>query len=364
MKKILFISAFPPSTEGAGVKYTYNLINDLRKEYVVDLYFFENEILECKIKYKSKIKNSLLLKIIRCLTLPFFHPFFTVRFSISTLITLKKISKNYDIIYFDFSQVFIYSLFINHKNKFLMCHDIIYQKYLRKKIIFNYIEKKWIKMTEKFVLSYSNNKLIVFSEKDAELAHDYYKIKNTMVVDFYINDEIKDAIPDKVDDYFCFFGSWSRPENIESLIWFINKVLPKIPLELKFKIIGPSLPSSVLVLLECFPNIHYLGFVENPYPIIARSKALIAPIFNGAGVKVKCLESLLCGIPVIGTQVALEGIIEELLTYCKIVENESDFVSSIILFDENKYDRLMWRRKISKDYPNKMFSKYVNEFLN
>jgi len=34
------------------------------------------------------------------------------------------------------------------------------------------------------------------------------------------------------------------------------------------------------------------------------SKALISPLFTGAGIKVKVIEALACGIPVIGTDIA------------------------------------------------------------
>ncbi len=51
-----------------------------------------------------------------------------------------------------------------------------------------------------------------------------------------------------------------------------------------------------------------LGFVENPYPVLAGARALIAPLFQGAGVKFKVLEALACGTTVVGTEIALEGI--------------------------------------------------------
>lgn len=52
----------------------------------------------------------------------------------------------------------------------------------------------------------------------------------------------------------------------------------------------------------------YLGFMDNPYVQIAKCQALIAPLFNGAGVKVKVIEALALGTPVIGTDIAFEGI--------------------------------------------------------
>ena len=51
-----------------------------------------------------------------------------------------------------------------------------------------------------------------------------------------------------------------------------------------------------------------MGFVENPYGYIAEAQGLIAPLFHGAGIKVKVVEALALGTPVLGSAVAWEGI--------------------------------------------------------
>ena len=51
-----------------------------------------------------------------------------------------------------------------------------------------------------------------------------------------------------------------------------------------------------------------MGFVDDPYLLLSHAKALVSPLFNGAGIKVKVIESLACGTPVIGTEIAFEGL--------------------------------------------------------
>jgi glycosyltransferase involved in cell wall biosynthesis len=60
--------------------------------------------------------------------------------------------------------------------------------------------------------------------------------------------------------------------------------------------------------LKKLGNIKILSFIKNPYKIISESQILVAPLFEGAGVKVKVIESLACGTPVVGTEIAFEGI--------------------------------------------------------
>jgi glycosyltransferase involved in cell wall biosynthesis len=55
------------------------------------------------------------------------------------------------------------------------------------------------------------------------------------------------------------------------------------------------------------PNIEVLGFVEDLGPIYARSRAMIAPLRYGAGLKGKIISSLAYGVPCISTTIGIEG---------------------------------------------------------
>jgi hypothetical protein len=139
MKKFLFITAFPVNNRTAGQNYTKNLIKELSDNYLIDIINFEYEEHENtqfsnNIQYIKKVKNSKLTKLLNIIKVPFIHPFFTSRFSLKILLYILNNRNKYDYIYFDFSQSFLYSLFIKNKDKFLMTHDIIAQKYKRKKI--------------------------------------------------------------------------------------------------------------------------------------------------------------------------------------------------------------------------------------
>lgn len=326
MKKLLLITAFPPNNRTAGQNYTKNLIIDLEKnEYNVDIVYFSYEEHEAysfeseKIKYLFKIKNNRYKKILNVSKFFFIFPFFTSRFSFKLLMYIYKNRKNYDLIYLDFSQVFIYGLFMPNIKKYLMAHDIIIQKYRRstKNIFLN----KWVEFSEKFILNQKNSKVICFSHKDLFLIKDYYNLEGNKV-DFFIDKKINTENLDELEDYFCFYGAWGRQENLESLKWF-EKNIPN-RLDYKIKIIGGGIDINYKKKLEN-KGFEVLGFVENPYEVLSKSKGLIAPLFNGAGVKVKVIEALSCGTPVIGTEVTLEGIdiksnlIKEVNTFEEII---------------------------------------------
>jgi len=73
-------------------------------------------------------------------------------------------------------------------------------------------------------------------------------------------------------------------------------------------ILGSGIPEKLREKISRYPTMEMTGFVDDPYPVLAAASGLIAPLFHGAGVKVKVLEALACGTPVLGTDVAFEGI--------------------------------------------------------
>ncbi len=99
------------------------------------------------------------------------------------------------------------------------------------------------------------------------------------------------------------FGNWKRADNYEGALWLLNGLSDYINNPITVDIIGKLFPEEKIIRSEKV-TINVSGFVDNPYPIIAESKAMLCPLFSGAGIKVKVIESLACGTPVIGTEIA------------------------------------------------------------
>ena len=360
MKKILFLTAYPPTNITAGQNYTRLLLNDISTTNRVDVIYWDFKghkvDLNDTINSVKGVRVSKLQKLCRAIFNLYLFPLFTVRFSWQKALELKRISKNYDLIYFDFSQVFIYSIVIKHHNKIMMCHDVITQKYSRKR--FSYLYLWYIKLSERLLLNTAHY-CFTFSDKDSEYLRKHLRV-NSSPVSFYLSDDLKKINLEQVviEDYFILYGAWNRPENHEGLLWFINKVVPH--LSVKILIIGGGMPSDIINLLELH-NVDYLGFVDDPYPFIAASKALIAPLFQGAGVKVKAVESLALGTPVIGTHVAIEGIPK--LNHPKSVflcETPDEFINAMQNFTIFTEDKICCQNEFLQKYSNLKFRNYIN----
>lgn len=322
---ILFITAFPPNQNTAGQDYTRRLLDDLvRRGHSVSLVYASYPGHETEVDSRVKILSRIRPHLKNCLSHPRFHPFFTRRFSRETLLLVQSCAAQFDMLYFDFSQVHLYALFVDHPCKILMCHDVIAQKFSRK----HSLHLPWVRNSERMLLS-SASKIVTFSSKDCRFIRQTYGL-DSVAVNFYLKNghfSYSGANTDVRAHTFCFYGAWNRDENAESLAWFLKKVLPNVPETLRFVVIGGGMSEKLKRKIASLPAVQCIGFVEDPVAEIARCQALVAPLRRGAGVKVKVIDALSSGTSVIDTEVAFEGIEDN--TTCRLfckADRAEDFV--------------------------------------
>ncbi|MCR4736205.1 MAG: glycosyltransferase [Treponema sp.] len=340
MKRILYITAFPPCQKTGGQQFSLNAIRELSQKYIIDVWYFaypghlcelKSNIDATKVEYGVASICSFQIQRFDFIKHFWNHPIFTRRFSDRVLHKIQADSTEYDILYFDFSQVALYSLYIQHPHKVLRMHDVMFQKYGRK----NMVVEKWVTRTERRIVQ-SFEKVFVPSKKDADLLKQTYGVNA-----FYTNEYLKTIdfpIPAEQKKQFVFYGYWKRSENTEGLIWFIQRVLPLLNKSHSFVVIGDGLDTALKEEYLIPHKIEYLGFVGNPLDIIIHSSAVIVPLFQGAGIKVKVIDSFTTGTPVIGTDIAFEGLPEvENLSFN--VNDEIAFASCINSFSPLSYEQ-------------------------
>ncbi len=105
-------------------------------------------------------------------------------------------------------------------------------------------------------------------------------------------------------------GTLGWPPNAEGVRWFCRYALPRIveavP-DVHINIIGDRVPQSIASLARDL-HISVLGYVDDIRPYMAQSAALLVPLFTGSGMRVKILEGLAMGIPIVSTPIGYEGI--------------------------------------------------------
>jgi glycosyltransferase involved in cell wall biosynthesis len=108
---------------------------------------------------------------------------------------------------------------------------------------------------------------------------------------------------------FVFLGNFRHPPNRKAVEFFGLQVMPRILEEnphALFAVVGGFVPDK-LARLEGKNNIHFQGFVDDFRPYLWNATAFVTPLFTGSGMRVKNLEALACGCPIIGTKLSMQG---------------------------------------------------------
>jgi glycosyltransferase involved in cell wall biosynthesis len=106
-----------------------------------------------------------------------------------------------------------------------------------------------------------------------------------------------------------FVGQMSYHANIEAAIWFTRRLWPSIRGRFprwRFTIVGADPAPSVLA-LESEPAVEVTGTVADIRPYYREALAAVVPLRTGGGTRLKILEAMAAGVPVVSTSQGAEG---------------------------------------------------------
>lgn len=108
---------------------------------------------------------------------------------------------------------------------------------------------------------------------------------------------------------FAFLASLEWLPNIQGLDWFLESVWPLITAKnpsLTFKIAGRKMPEKYRQLN--LKKVVAVGEVDNASDFLQSIDLLVVPLLSGSGIRIKILEALALGVPMVSTSVGAEGI--------------------------------------------------------
>ncbi|MEN3046087.1 MAG: glycosyltransferase family 4 protein [Candidatus Hydrothermales bacterium] len=211
----------------------------------------------------------------------------------------------------------------------------ILKTYFIKRLLLSY-EIKMMRRYEKYW-----SRFFKFILTNSELDKKYLEnngIKNVILFPPAV--EIKEELKiDKKDNYLLFVGKMDYAPNPDAVLYFVKKIFPyireKLP-EIEFWIVGSNLRDDLKSTLTGEKNVKLLGTVDNLEPLYKKAAVFVSPLRFGTGIKVKLLEAMRFGAPIVTTYKGAEGIGVENGKHLLIAKDEDDFARKIIrLIEDN-----------------------------
>jgi len=161
-------------------------------------------------------------------------------------------------------------------------------------------------------------------------------------------------------------GAMDWKPNLEGIDWFFEKVKPLIKNSVKIYIAGKSMPPRYMHYKQ--KNIIVSSKVENAQKYAQNKEILFVPLLSGSGIRIKILESMSLGIPVISTSQGADGIPYTHGENILIANHPDDFANAIHRLIENKKlaqkigenGKQLIRKHFSKKYAINKWKKIIN----
>lgn len=195
----------------------------------------------------------------------------------------------------------------------------------------SFVKRKYLELQCNRLENFESNTLgkvdyiIPMSKNDAEVLKDMGMQNNYSIIPISIDVSKYESEFKILNKKIGFIGSLDWRPNIEGLEWFIENVwsdLQKANSDIQFHVAGRA-PSESLVKLMESKKVIYQGEVPSAQDFITSNMILVVPLHSGSGLRVKILEAMSLGIPVVTTTIGAEGI--------NVIDNES-----IIIADDAK----------------------------
>ncbi|MBI5878445.1 MAG: glycosyltransferase [Chloroflexi bacterium] len=163
-----------------------------------------------------------------------------------------------------------------------------------------------------------------------------------------------------------YSGTMHYYPNIDAVLYFWREIYPRLLVcvpDVRILIVGHQPPPEILRLGE-HPNVVVTGSVPDVRPYLARSTAMFVPLRLGGGTRLKILEAMAMGVPVISTTIGCQGLNVEDGLHIVVADDPEVFAAkaAALLVDRDLQHRLSASaRELSATYD---WSRLVHTMLN
>jgi polysaccharide biosynthesis protein PslH len=159
--------------------------------------------------------------------------------------------------------------------------------------------------------------VINVSAHDSEICRTRYQLANVLgevptgVDTSYFTPRSDDFSSAAIHPTLGFLGSMDWNANIDAVDWFLTEAFPSIRKKqptVRFRVIGRNPPIWLTQKHGTTDGVEFTGTVDDVRPYAAGCDLIVIPLRVGSGTRLKILECMAMGIPVLSTTIGAEGL--------------------------------------------------------
>jgi O-antigen biosynthesis protein len=135
-----------------------------------------------------------------------------------------------------------------------------------------------------------------------------------------------------------FVAGFGHPPNVDAARWLVEKVLPRVRAHLpqaRLSLVGSNPTEEVKALAG--DGVEVMGYVDDATlaSLYRAARVVVAPLRFGAGVKLKVLEAMANGVPVVTTSIGAQGLLglDEVVPVSDDPEQIADALVDLLIDD-------------------------------
>jgi len=241
--------------------------------------------------------------------------------SFASALRLYGRQSKYDLVHFDTISLAPYRRLVRSLPASMTHHNIESDMMLRRAVLEKnwvrrayYLQEGWRLRIYERVTARDFDVHLTCSELDANRLRKIAPGAATAVIPNGVDTQYFDPrmfLCDQRPESLVFAGGLDWYPNASAMLFFVAKVWPLLKRTLPnatLTVIGRRPPKWLIDAAAADPSVKVLGFVDDVRPHIAAAQVYVCPIFDGGGTKLKVLDALSMGIPIVAHPVACEGI--------------------------------------------------------
>ncbi len=249
-------------------------------------------------------------------------------------------TQSFDILQIDFTQMAGYLPESCTIPSILVEHDIMFKKHRRSIPMAHSPLVKAETLTDYFKVRrfelaacHKYHKIITMSEHDKVLLLEHGPDLDISVVPNGVNTAYFHPFDRRPDSKTLVFVGWmENPPNIDAVNYFNDQILPMITEQIpaaRLRVIGKN-PVKTLNLHTKAHNIEMMGYADDLRPYLADCAAFIVPLRIASGTRLKLLEAMAAGCPIVSTSIGAEGLEVTNLEHILIADDPREFAQAVV----------------------------------